>query len=142
MNSILINLLDKLVLFLYTNFSSFIINVCLSIILSSVFISIINNSLFNPPERIQDQIDHENKIIKDLQQETPKLQFVKRHIEPPDEVSYEQSLKYQGDYEFNPDNPMLTKPITGQTLIYTLGQSGSMLSTVVPDNSTAIFKNI
>ena len=144
-------LIDNIILFLYNNFSSFIINACLSIILSSVFISIVNNSLFNPPEHIQDQIDHENKLIQDLRQETAnkiillkkdKLQFIKHLPEPSDQVSYETSLKYQSDYEFNLDNPILTKPVPGQTLIYNLGQSGSMLSTVIPDNSTAIFENI
>jgi hypothetical protein len=145
-------LLDNLRLFLYTNFKSFIINACLLIILSAVFISVINNALFNPPEHIQDQIDSEHKIILDLRQETAnkitllkkqhELQFVKHLPEPTDQVSYEHSLKYQSDYEFNLDNPILTKPIAGQTLIYKLGQSGSILSTVVPDNNTAVFENI
>lgn len=158
MNSILrpfytlINLLDNIFLFLYRNFPSFIINSCLSIISSVVFISIINNSLFNPPEHIQDQIDHKNKIIKDIRQEIANkiaslkkrqnIDFVKRLPEPSDAVSFHESVKYQGDYQFNLDNPILTKPIPGQTLIYRLGQSGSMLSTVVPNNSTAIFENI
>lgn len=145
-------LLDNIFLFLYRNFPSFIINACLSIILSVVFISVINNSLFNPPEHIQDQIEREHKIILDIRQETEnkiasfkkqrELQFVKRLPEPSDQVSFHESVKYQDDYQFNPDNPILTKPIPGQTLIYRLGQSGSMLSTVVPDNSTAIFENI
>jgi hypothetical protein len=144
-------LLDNLILFLYINFPSFMINVCLSIIFSVVFISIINNALFNPPEHIQDQINHENKIIQEIRQETSnkiallkkdKLQFVKRLPEPSDQVNFHDSVKYQGDYEFNLDNPILTKPIPGQTLIYKLGQSGSMLSTVVPNNSTAVFENI
>lgn len=148
----LINLLDNLVLFLYTHFPSFIINACLSIILSVVFISVINNALFNPPEHIQDQIEREHKIILDIRQETANkiaslkkrqnIDFVKRLPEPSDAVSFHESVKYQGDYQFNLDNPILTKPIPGQTLIYRLGQSGSMLSTVVPNNSTAIFENI
>jgi len=148
----LINLLDNIFLFLYRNFPSFIINACLSVILSAVFISIINNALFNPPEHIQDQIEREHKIILDIRQETANkiasfkkqqnIDFVKRLPEPSDDVSYEHSVKYQGDYQFNLDNPILTKPIPGQTLIYRLGQSGSMLSTVVPKTSTAVFENI
>lgn len=145
-------LLDSIFLFLYRNFPSFMINVCLSVILSIVFISIINNALFNPPESIQDQINYENKVIQEIRQETSnkiasfkkqhELQIVKRLPEPYDQVSFENSVKYQGDYQFNLDNPILTKPIPGQTLIYRLGQSGSMLSTVVPKNSSAVFENI
>jgi hypothetical protein len=141
-----------LVLFLYTHFSSFIINAGLSVILSAVFISIINNALFNPPEHIQDQIDREHKIILDIRQEIANkieslkkrqnIDFVKRLPEPSDQVNFHDSVKNQGDYQFNIDNPILTKPKPGQTLIYRLGQSGSMLSTVVPTNSTAVFENI
>ena len=144
-------LLDNLILFLYRNFPSFIVNVSLLILLSIVGISIINNSLFNPPEHILDSIEIEKKYIEieqkniedfkkhieDIKKETPNVK-----PEPSDQISYDTSLKYQNNYEFHSDNPRLTIPKPGETLIYTLGQGGFMLSTVVPNNSKAIFENI
>lgn len=133
-------LLDKIVLFLYTSFPSFIVNVSLLILLSIVGISIINNSLFNPPEHIMNSIEQKNRatIIEDIKKEIPTV----KKPEPSDQISYDTSLKYQNNYEFNSDNPILTTPKPGETLIYTLGQGGFMLSTVVPNNSKAIFENI
>ncbi len=146
-------LLDNIFLFLYRNFPSFMINVCLSVISSIVFISIINNALFNPPEQpltraeiIYEQKKQEQEQEQEIENKIILLkkehQSVKRLPEPYDQVSFENSVKYQGDYQFNLDNPILTKPKPGQTLIYRLGQSGSILSTVVPKNSTAVFENI
>lgn len=136
-------LIDNIILFLYTNFLSFIINVCLLVILCAVFISIINNSLFNFPEQplILDKIIEQKEIPY---QQPQKIELIKQHTvqEPSDEISYDMSLKYQNDYESNPLNPIYTTPKPGQNLIYTLGQSGFVLSTVVPENSTAIFENI
>ena len=71
-------LLDNLILFLYRNFPSFIVNVSLLILLSIVGISIINNSLFNPPEHILDSIEIEKKYIE-IEQKN--IEDVKKHIE-------------------------------------------------------------
>lgn len=55
-------------------------------------------------------------------------------------ISYEQSLKLESDYEFDPDNLYSLKP--GQIYIPT-SQSGFLLSTNVPVSSNVIFeKNI
>lgn len=145
-------LIDNIFWFLYRNFPSFIINACLLVVLSAVFISVINNALFNPPEQplTRAEIIYEQKKQKQEQEienkiillKKDKLQFVKRLPEPSDQVNFNDSVKYQGDYQFNLNNPILTKPKPGQTLIYRLGQSGSMLSTVVPKTSTFVFENI
>jgi hypothetical protein len=61
---LLYKIVNQIVLFLYTSFPSFIVNVSLLILLSIVGISIINNSLFNPPEHILDSIEIEKKYIE------------------------------------------------------------------------------
>lgn len=126
---ILYKLLHNIFVYLYENFSSFIVNVSSSVILSVIFICIINQN--------------EKGGVLGLKHETlNKITQIQKLKEPSDQVSYEMSLKYQSDYEFNPLNPILTVPKPGQTLTYRLGQGGYMLSTVVPNDSTAIFENI
>ena len=121
---------------------SFILNLCVIIMLSSVFLSIINNSLINLPEmETVHKITIDKKLDTLLQIATIKHEILKKKLpEPTDSVSYENSIKYQGEYQFNPLNPKLSKFKPNDSIIIPLGQSGFLLSTVIQEKSDALFE--
>lgn len=120
---------------------SFILNLCVIIMLSSVFLSIINNSLFNLPEmETVNKITIDKKLDTLLQIDILKHEILKKLPEPTDSISYENSIKYQGEYQFNPLNPKLSKFKPNDSIIIPLGQSGFLLSTVIPEKSDALFE--
>ena len=127
--------------------ASFILNISILVILSLVSISILNNSIFNPQilfinihKNIHEKIPETISITQEeVQQKVDNLISYTR-LSVPNGVSFDKSLTMQNDYEYNLDNPRLTKPKPGSRLIIPLGHSGTVLTTDVPTNSSAIFE--
>jgi len=131
--------------------ASFILNISILVILSLVSISILNNSIFNP-EILLINI-HENILENILEKKPETISITQEEVQQkvdnlisytrlsvPNGVSFDKSLTMQNDYEYNLDNPRLTKPKPGSRLIIPLGHSGAVLSTDVPANSSAVFE--
>lgn len=127
---------------------SLILNISILIILSIVTISILNNSIFNPeiivintPEKLKIKKEFTQEEVQKEVQEKVEVSY-KRLPVPDGVVSFDKSLTMQADYRYNLDNPRLTRPKPGSTLIIPLGRSGTVLTTIVPANSSAVFEGI